>query len=938
VKRAALGVALGLLARTAFAQGATATLDVVVRDAGGQALPAAIVELAERRATTDGRGHAFFFHVPPGTFTATARKTSLPPGSAAVEIRPGQRHSLTIVLGASSEPSTLPDAAPPRNGEIGAWLPAAALRSTPRPSDAWSIAGDVSGVVSDRVNVGGSETGQQSLLVAKGDAGAGATFMLDGFDVTDPAALGFSSIFPDVDALAGVAVRTSAFDVRVRTPGVHIDLLTRQPEAAAFAGEAHLRGTGDALEADNLPSELRSRPFRRARTESLFEAGAEGGGWARRDRLWLWAALARNALRQQTVSGHDERLRTTTLTAKGRLRLGDGHLSLLALRSEKIHDDRDTTTSTTPEARWRQAGPARLVGLEDRRMLGNASLVTRVSYLDAGFRLTPQGGPEANAFEDFRGIFRGSYTRFETRRRRLAAGAEVATRKRWRGLDHELLAGAGYDRSPVDTRVAWPGSQVVAFERENVFFRTFRLTGFALPTRGLDARTAHDRLGGYVQDAVSFGRVSLALGVRLERSSGHDRAAEVAANPVFPDLLPAVSYGGAAAAFRWLDVLPRLGATWDVLGDGSVTAHAGYAAYAGPLGAGDVGFAHPLRDVASLTYYWIDRDGDHAVDPGELDTLRGLLASTGVDPARPGVTTSPHRIDPGLRAPRTHEVMLGVDESLGAALHAGVRMSLRRSLHPLWRPLRNLTRGDYAATGRVEGRLFGRDYDVVFFAPASTSRIVPGNGRVLTNREGYHQDSVTVEAEARGRVGASLRWMLWGAWSDWREIFDEPERSVQDPTPTDAEPLQDSGPVAVRPGGLFRGDVFVNARWTGGADLDVRLPLRLDAAARLRLREGFPIPYVEVAGTGDPTSGAKSILVSPRLDAFRLPAVVLLDLRVARGFALGRGTLTAAVDAFNVLNRATELQVTRDVELPSLGRAREILRPRIVRLGLDYRF
>jgi hypothetical protein len=104
------------------------------------------------------------------------------------------------------------------------------------------------------------------------------------------------------------------------------------------------------------------------------------------------------------------------------------------------------------------------------------------------------------------------------------------------------------------------------------------------------------------------------------------------------------------------------------------------------------------------------------------------------------------------------------------------------------------------------------------------------------------------------------------------------------------------------------------------------------------LREGFPIPYVEVAGTGDPTSGAKSILVSPRLDAFRLPAVVLLDLRVARGFALGRGTLTAAVDAFNVLNRATELQVTRDVELPSLGRAREILRPRIVRLGLDYRF
>jgi hypothetical protein len=65
---------------------------------------------------------------------------------------------------------------------------------------------------------------------------------------------------------------------------------------------------------------------------------------------------------------------------------------------------------------------------------------------------------------------------------------------------------------------------------------------------------------------------------------------------------------------------------------------------------------------------------------------------------------------------------------------------------------------------------------------------------------------------------------------------------------------------------------------------------------------------------------------------------VLLDARLSRSFQAGRGTLTASLDAFNLLNAATALQVARDVELPSVGRPREILRPRSVGFGVEYRF
>ena len=98
------------------------------------------------------------------------------------------------------------------------------------------------------------------------------------------------------------------------------------------------------------------------------------------------------------------------------------------------------------------------------------------------------------------------------------------------------------------------------------------------------------------------------------------------------------------------------------------------------------------------------------------------------------------------------------------------------------------------------------------------------------------------------------------------------------------------------------------------------------------------MPYYQVASTGDPTAGSKNVLVSGPLDRYRQPGLVLLDLRLARGFGLGRGRLTVALDVFNATNTAATLQSARDVELPAFDRPAGIVRPRLMRLGLDCRF
>jgi hypothetical protein len=266
-----------------------------------------------------------------------------------------------------------------------------------------------------------------------------------------------------------------------------------------------------------------------------------------------------------------------------------------------------------------------------------------------------------------------------------------------------------------------------------------------------------------------------------------------------------------------------------------------------------------------------------------------------------------------------------------------VHVSWRRLVRPLWRPLRNLATGDYIIRGAAEGEVHGEPYRLGYYAPASASLIVPGNGRVLDNREGYLQDTITAEAVAAGRW-RRVRFEAWAAFTDWREYFTDVERAVQDPTSIESDPLRDGGPVAARPGGLGRGDVVANARFTAGALARVTLPFRLEATAVAHAREGFPIPYFQVADTGDPTGGGKAVLVAPRLDAFRLPALLLVDARLSRETRVARTAVTTFVDAFNVLNSAATLQVARDVDLPALDRPREIVRPRLIRGGIAVRF
>src|SRR4029078_6754764 len=62
------------------------------------------------------------------------------------------------------------------------------LQNIPSSRDPWVVLQTVPGIIVDRVNVGGAESGQQSAYQAKGASGGENTWNMDGVAITDMAA------------------------------------------------------------------------------------------------------------------------------------------------------------------------------------------------------------------------------------------------------------------------------------------------------------------------------------------------------------------------------------------------------------------------------------------------------------------------------------------------------------------------------------------------------------------------------------------------------------------------------------------------------------------------------------------------------------------------------------------------------------------------------
>jgi hypothetical protein len=144
------------------------------------------------------------------------------------------------------------------------------------------------------------------------------------------------------------------------------------------------------------------------------------------------------------------------------------------------------------------------------------------------------------------------------------------------------------------------------------------------------------------------------------------------ANPLVPQLLPAVSFPGRGPEGDLPQLLARVGLTYSLSDDGKTLTRANYAMYFGQVGtAGVSGQVNPVTRV-SVRYPWIDLNSDKFVQANEIQLGanggRTPLAVTGNwDPNNPANPGTANTVDPNYKNDRTDEFIVGIDREIGAA-------------------------------------------------------------------------------------------------------------------------------------------------------------------------------------------------------------------------------------------------------------------------------
>jgi hypothetical protein len=981
VQATLVALCLGLSALPASAQVFTGRIDVTVKDSTGAVLPGVTVELsgaATANTVTDTRGEARFLNLAPGRYGVIAKLSGFTDyKNDNVPVGAGSVVPLNVTLAVGGVATAVEVRAPEtpvietKRQVVATNVSLDELQNIPTSRDPWVVLQTVPGVVVDRVNVGGAESGQQSNYTAKGAAQGDNTWNIDGIAITDMAALGSSPTYYDFDMFQEMQVTTGGADPANPTPGVQLNFVLKSG-TNAWRGSARFYWEDDWMQSENVGSDVTGELLNYNRMEYYRDYGFEVGGPAVKDRLWIWGAygLTNPATEIYGYQANPGTVFSTDPGCKGDAKpypfTEGGTYQLIArdcttlknlggkvtgavstnmranftyFRGDKVKNGRGASGIRPTESTWNQKGPTDLVkGEVSYTMSNNTFLTGRFAYTGGGFSLEPIGGRDVQTYVDDSGVFHGSYLFYNTDRPQLNAQLEG---NHFRG-GHEFKFGFGWRKSSVESQSGWPGGARTYHDPAYPDFYTLVIRDWAAA-----GQTSY--WNAYVGDQISLNRLTVNLGVRWDYQVSDLHSASVPQNPFCDptcpagqaNLLPALTGTAQSSVVTYNTLTPRVGLTYALNESRKTIARASYAMFASQL---DSTRGYTISQIPGYSYvYYIGRDlnGDRISQPNELLEFDGTF---GFNPANP-LGGNPDRIG-SYGVPKTHELLFGVEHEIMRNLGVSANYTWRKYTDFNWTQYDGVNGEDYTEAGRVIGdREPIGPYNVPFYAVNSAS--VPSDfARIHETRPGYSQRYWGFELAATKRM--SDRWMARVGWStnDHREYFDGNE-AFADPTPgvpsagTLNGPNKDGGLVMTQSTNSGKTGIYlVLPKYqfiaTGAYETKWNVLLGMNYL----MRQGYSTPYYQssVTGSSDDLSGRKTVLLVDDVGEFRLPSVHSFDARVSYALRFNRANVHIDWDIFNLFNSATPLQRVLDVNSASFDQVREIMNPRIFRIGARVTF
>jgi hypothetical protein len=945
------------LAATASAQVFTGRVDVTVEDSTGGRLPGVNVDVAgpaNQTQVTDAQGQAHFLNLPVGTYTVKANLSGFNTyTNANVQVATAAATPMMIKMAVAGQQETVTvTAATPvidtKKQTTTTNVTLEELQNIPTARDPWVVMQTVPSIYVDRVNVGGSESGQQSGYNGKGSYGGDNTWNIDGIPVTDMGATGSTPTYYDFDMFQEMAVTTGGADAQNPTPGVQLNMVLKKG-TNIFHGDANIYFENEGLQGNNMdPALARTIGGSTAdcansgfakhcgnRTDKYLDDGFDLGGPVLKDKLWVWGRIGRTDVRILTLTGVPDETVLNNYAFKADAQATEStRLNFTFFEGNKTKNGRGASAFHPAETTWLQTGPTRLYKGEGNVVVGqNLFAAVRASYITGGFHLSPLGGLTTPVYVDDSAVWHGSYQDYFTDRPQYYAGGDAS----YFAGKQEVKFGFAWRKTPVDSASQWPASRIVTYWAGYPDMQ-------AQVTRDGASATVGRYLSGYVTDTISLSRLTLQGGIRFDHQTSSLNQTVVPEVPGFTNLLPSLTAQAVNNAYDFNSVTPRVGVTYALDDARKAIARVSYAMFASQLPANASTFVSPIQYSYAL-YNAVDLNGNHVVDPNEITTLAGTL---GVDVTNPSSLSTANKIG-DISSPRTNEFMVGLDRELVSNFGVSATFTYRRMTNLLWNPPIGATPASYAQNGTFTGTFANVGTVGIPFYGINPA-VDPTAGYIAQNRPDYHQRYMGFELSATKRM--SNHWMGRFGFStnSWNEYFDGPN-SILDRTPTPATsgefakfttagPLVNGGPVVISSAGSGKSQIYsVAPKYQLSANGMYQAKWGIDIGANLLFRQGYAEPFNRTrVATGDPLVPSKTVLIAPTADGSRLPSVALLDARLEKMFKFGRTNFAIDLDVFNLLNEGTTLGLQYDARVATYGQVAEIMQPRIARLGVRFVF
>src|SRR5262245_51016907 len=309
--RAAVLLALALAVQPvlSIAQVQRGSILVQARDSQGAILPGVAVVLTSTilPGAIEGITDEYGMYRSPALGVGTYTVTSSLPGFQTLKrenvvVNQGQTVSLQIELkvGAISEEVSVTAESPVldvKSTNVNVNIDKAIIETTPGGKDIWSLLEyKAPGVVFDAPDVGGNQGGLQRGLTARGTPNAQNTQLLNGVNVNDPSAQGFSMNYYVPTEFENVQVSTGSQDITVGTAGVVINMVSKSGGNKFFfknlltcqgnCGSIHTQGS-------NVDEPLKKNGLNSVATavDYVSNINFQAGGPVIKDKLFYFGSL-----------------------------------------------------------------------------------------------------------------------------------------------------------------------------------------------------------------------------------------------------------------------------------------------------------------------------------------------------------------------------------------------------------------------------------------------------------------------------------------------------------------------------------------------------------------------------------------------------------------------------------------------------------------------